>query len=119
MPVLGCSLLNLWPKQAAETGALGPGVTVLAKTGRMVREVCDMSDTGRFSTHHVPDEGNWYTIGETVRVDRSSAQVQIVKDPYGEYEVFSCRKATEYKGGIPLLRVGLIKGHPPVAPPLH
>jgi hypothetical protein len=73
-----------------------------------------MSDTGRFSTHHVPDDGTWYATGDTVRVDRSLAQVQIVKDPHGEYEVHSCRKATEYTGAPPLLRVGLRKGgvHP-------
>jgi hypothetical protein len=77
-----------------------------------------MSNTGRFSTHHVPDEGTWYTPGETVRVDRSSAQVQIVKDPAGDYEVHSCRQATEYTGGAPLLRVGLKRGnHEPRSAP--
>ena len=68
-----------------------------------------MSKTGRFSTHHVPDEGIWYTPGETVRLDQSQRQVQIVKDPAGEYEVYSCRQATEYAGSQ-LLRVGLRKG---------
>jgi hypothetical protein len=71
-----------------------------------------MSTTSRFSTHHVPDDGTWYTQGEIVRVDRSSAQVQIIKDPDGEYEVHSCRQATEYTGGTPLLRVGLTRGNP-------
>ena len=74
-----------------------------------------MGTIGRFSTHHVPDEGTWYTPGETVRVDRSSAQTQIVKDPDGEYQVHSCRQATEYTGGAPLLRVGLKRGSPEAA----
>lgn len=70
-----------------------------------------MSKTGRFSTHHVPDEGIWYTPGETVRLDQSQRQVQIVKDPAGDYEVYSCRHATEYAGSQ-LLRVGLRKASP-------
>ncbi len=79
-----------------------------------------MSTTGRFATHHVPDEGTWSTPGETVRVDRSSAQVQIVKDPTGDYEVHSCRRATEYTGGTPLLRVGLKRGNPePASAPVE
>jgi hypothetical protein len=68
-----------------------------------------MSKTGKFSTFHVPDTGVWYTPGEMVRIDQSQRQVQIVKDPAGEYEVFSCRLATEYVGSG-LLRVGLRKG---------
>jgi hypothetical protein len=69
-----------------------------------------MSKTGRFSTHHVPDEGTWYVPGEIVRLDQSARQVQIIKDPHGEYEVQSCRYATEYAGSVPpLLRVGLRK----------
>ena len=66
-----------------------------------------MSGTGKYSTHHVPDEGAWYTTGDTVRLDQSSINVQIVKGPEGGCEVHSCRQATEYKGGAPLLRVGL------------
>jgi hypothetical protein len=37
--------------------------------------------SSRFPTHHVYDDGTRYTPGETVRVDRSSGQVQIIKDP--------------------------------------
>lgn len=66
-----------------------------------------MSGTGKFSTHHVPDEGTWYSPGETVRLDQSTSQVSIVKDPLGGYEVHSCRHATEYQDGSGLLRVGL------------
>jgi hypothetical protein len=66
-----------------------------------------MNGTGKFSTHHVPDEGVWYSPGETVRLDRASQQVSIVKDPLGDYEVHSCRRATEYADGAALLRVGL------------
>jgi len=68
-----------------------------------------MSKTGRFSTYHVPDEGVWYTPGEIVRIDESLRRIEIVKDPTGEYEVYSCRHATEYAGSR-LLRVGLRKG---------
>ena len=71
-----------------------------------------MSKTGRFSTFHVPDVGVWYTPGDLVRIDQSERQVQIIKDPAGEYEVFSCRHATEYAGSQ-LLRVGLRKGSAP------
>jgi len=67
-----------------------------------------MSKTGRFSTYHIPDEGVWYTPGEIVRIDQSRLQVQIVKDPAGDHEVYSCRQATEYAGSQ-LLRIGLRK----------
>jgi hypothetical protein len=69
-----------------------------------------MSKTGKFSTHHIPDQGIWYTPGEMVRLDESARQVQIVKDPDGEYEVHSCRQATEYEATPILLRIGLRKG---------
>lgn len=72
-----------------------------------------MSKTGRFSTHHVPDAGIWYTAGETVRLEQGRNGIEIVKDPAGEYEVHSCRRATEYTGDPALLRVGLTRGtHP-------
>ena len=66
-----------------------------------------MSKIGKFSTHHIQDKGIWYTPGEIVRLDESRSGVEIVKDPQGEYEVHSCRHATEYKGTPALLRVGL------------
>ena len=66
-----------------------------------------MSKTGKFSTHHIQDKGIWYTPGETVRLDESRSGVEIVKDPKGDYEVHSCRHATEYRGMPALLRVGL------------
>lgn len=66
-----------------------------------------MSKIGKFSTHHVQDRGIWYTPGEMVRLEESRSGVEIVKDPKGEYEVHSCRHATEYKGAPALLRVGL------------
>ena len=40
-----------------------------------------MSTTSRFSTHHVPDDGTWYTEGEIVRLGQSSTQARIIKDP--------------------------------------
>lgn len=69
-----------------------------------------MSKTGKFSTHHVRDDGVWYKPGDTVRLDESARNVQIVKDPSGPYEVYACRKATEYRGDPPLLRVSLRRG---------
>jgi hypothetical protein len=75
-----------------------------------------MSKTGKFSTHHVPDKGTWYTPGDIVRLDESRSGVEIVKDPAGDYEVHSCRYATEYKGTPVLLRVGLRRDATPDQP---
>jgi hypothetical protein len=81
-----------------------------------------MSKTGKFSTYHVPDVGVWYTPGETVRLDETRSSIQIVKDPDGQYEVHSCRRATEYSGDQTLLRVGLrrdaaqLRTEPPTSP---
>ncbi|MCC7372769.1 MAG: hypothetical protein IT306_30435 [Chloroflexi bacterium] len=69
-----------------------------------------MSKTGKFSTHHVPDEGTWYQTGDTVRLEESARHIRIVKDPAGEYEVHACRHATEYGSDPPLLRVSLRRG---------
>lgn len=66
-----------------------------------------MSGTGKFSTYHVPDDGVLYVVGETVRLDRSTANVKIIQDATGDYEVYSCRPATEFTRTAPLLRVGL------------
>ncbi len=68
-----------------------------------------MSTSGRFPTHHIPDDGTRYAPDNTVRIDHSSGRVEIVKDPAGAYEVMNCRPATEYVGDIPLLRIGLRK----------
>jgi len=78
-----------------------------------------VSKIGKFSTHHVQDRGIWYTPGEIVRLDESRSGVEIVKDPQGDYEVHSCRHATEYKGTPALLRVGLRKdgARPQTEPP--
>ncbi len=74
-----------------------------------------MSESGRFTTHHVADTGVRYAPGDIVRVDQSAAAVGIVKDPNGDYEVFSCRPATEYGSDPPLLRVSIRKRqHRPV-----
>jgi hypothetical protein len=71
-----------------------------------------VNTTGKFFTHHVPDVGIWYTPGEMVRIDQSGRQLRIVKDPNGDYEVHSCRHATEYTGVPALLRVGLRRPSP-------
>ena len=75
-----------------------------------------MSTSGRFPTHHIPDEGTWYAPGDVVRVDHSSGQVRIIKDPEDTYEVMSCRPATEYGDDPPLLRVDLRKRRREVPP---
>ena len=76
------------------------------------------SGSSRFPTHHIHDDGTRYTPGEIVRVDHSSGQVQIIKDPEGDYEVMNCRRATEYGDEPPLLRVDLRKREaPPAAAP--
>jgi hypothetical protein len=74
-----------------------------------------VSTSSRFPTHHIPDDGTRYAPGEVVRVNHSSGQIQIVKDPQGSYEVMSCRLATEYGSDPPLLRVGLRKREVPRA----
>ena len=68
-----------------------------------------MSGSSRYPTHHIPDNGTRYAPGEIVRVDQSSGQVAIIKDAGGDYEILSCRLATEYGGNPPLLRIGLRK----------
>src|SRR4051794_31130184 len=75
-----------------------------------------MSTSNRVSTHHIPHDGTRYAPGETVRVDQSSGRIEIIQDPDGDYEVVTCRTATEYGGDPPPLRVGLRKRE---APPIH
>src|SRR5918997_7164640 len=72
-----------------------------------------MSSFSRFPTYHVSDDGTPYAPGEVVHVDHSSGQVQIIKDPDGDYEVINCRPATEYGGDPPPLRIGLRKRQAP------
>lgn len=74
--------------------------------------------SSRYPTHHIPNDGTRYALGEIVRVDQSSGQIEIIKDPAGDYEILSCRPATEYPGNPPLLRIGLRKRMPvPVEEP--
>jgi hypothetical protein len=68
-----------------------------------------MSGSSRYPTHHIPDDGTRYAPGEIVRVDQSSGQIAIIKDAGGDYEILSCRPATEYGENPPLLRIGLRK----------
>jgi hypothetical protein len=65
--------------------------------------------SSRFPVHLIPDDGTRYVPEERVRVDHSTGQIRVIKDPNGEYEVVSCRPATEYGGDPPLLRIGLRK----------
>ncbi len=68
-----------------------------------------MTTSSHFPTRHIPDDGTCYAPGEFVRVDHSSGRIQIIKDLQGTYEVMSCRSATEYGSGPPLLRIDLRK----------
>lgn len=68
-----------------------------------------MRSSDRFPTHHVPDDGTRYAPGEIVLFDHSSGRLQVVKDPTGDYEILNCRRATEYGGATPLLRLSLRK----------
>jgi hypothetical protein len=68
-----------------------------------------VSTSSRFPTYHIPDDGTRYAPGEVVRLDQSSGQIRIIKDPEGAFEVMSCRPATEYGSDPPLLRIGLRK----------
>ena len=65
------------------------------------------SGSHHYPTHHIPDDGTRYALGEIVRADQSSGQMRLIKDPEGDYEVMGCRPATEYGDGPPLLRVDL------------
>jgi hypothetical protein len=73
-----------------------------------------MSTSGRFPTHHVPDEGVRYSRGNIVRIDQSSGAVRIIKDAQCDYEVMNYRRATGYGDNPPLLRIGLQKRMPQV-----
>ena len=78
------------------------------------------SGSHHYPTHHVPDDGTRYAPREFVRVDQSSGQVRLIADPEGDYEVMSCRPATEYTAGPPLLRADLRRRRrdaPPVEEP--
>ena len=55
----------------------------------------------------VPDGDVPRLPGTPVRVDQASTQVQIIEDPDGEYEVVSCRRATELDADPPMRRVNL------------
>ena len=68
-----------------------------------------MGGSSRFPTHHIPDDGTPYTPGEIVRIDQSSGRIALIKDAGGDYEILTCRPATEYPGNPPWLRVGLRK----------
>ena len=46
-----------------------------------------MSGSSRFPTHHIPDDGTRYALGEIVRVDQLSGQIAIIKDAGGDYEI--------------------------------
>lgn len=77
-----------------------------------------MSGSRRFPTYHVPDDGIPYAPGDIVSIDQSAGHAEIIKDPNGDYEVLICRRATEYVGDRPLLRIGLRKRmDEPIGPP--
>ena len=95
-------------------GVDGPGVSPGASGAvRTSGGRGELSGSSRYPTHLIPDDGTRYAPDEIVRVDHSSGQLRIVKGPDGDYEVVSCRPATEYADDVtPLLRVGLRKRVP-------
>ena len=66
-----------------------------------------MAELSQAPTLHIPDEGVWYYLDETVRIDRSARKARIIKDPQGNYEVYSCERVSTMTGGRPLLKVTL------------
>ncbi len=67
----------------------------------------DVPRGGQYPSFFVPDRDVPRLPGTPVRVDQASTEVQIVEDPDGEYEVVSCRPATELGANPPMLRVNL------------
>jgi hypothetical protein len=63
-----------------------------------------MAELGTGTALSIPDEGDWYYLDETVRIDRSARKTRLVKDPQGTYVVASCERATT-TGGHPVLKV--------------
>jgi len=82
---------------------------IVSTVSTLRSRTCGMSGSSRFPTHHIPDDGTRYAPGEIVRIDQSSGQIAIIKDLGGDYEILSCRPATEYGQKPPLLRIGLRK----------
>ena len=66
-----------------------------------------MSQGGRHPSFDVPDEGVPYVRGEVVRVDDSSGQVRIIRDPNGDHEVVRSRPVAPVVGTPPMRRVTL------------
>jgi len=75
-----------------------------------------MIEGGPYPSFYVADTDVPCLPGTPVRVDNSSTQVRIVEDPDGEYEVTSCRRATELDADPPMLRVNLRRRRPPAPP---
>ena len=71
-----------------------------------------MTEGGPYPSFYVADTDVPCLPGTPVRVDNSSTQVQIVEDLDGEYEVVSCRQATELDADPPMLRVNLRRRRP-------
>src|SRR5258708_7808593 len=101
------------PRLLLRSGPTREAVAVAVESAQRWRM---MSGSSRFPTHHIPDDGTRYVPGEIIHIDHSSGQVQLIKDPEGDYEVMSCRQATEYGDDPPLLRVDLRKRRREVPP---
>ncbi len=63
-----------------------------------------MANPSTVTALNIPDEGDWYYLDETVRIDRSMRKARLVKDPQGTHVVASCERATT-TGGHPVLKV--------------
>ena len=68
-----------------------------------------MAESGTATALSIPDEGDWYYLDESVRIDRSARKARLVKDPQGTYVVTGCERATT-SGGHPVLKVTLRRG---------
>ena len=66
-----------------------------------------MVEGGQYPSFYVADRDVPCLPGTPVRVEQSATQMRIVEDPDGEYEVVSCRRATELDADPPMLRINL------------
>ena len=67
-----------------------------------------MSNFRQSAVVFIPDQGQGYAPGAPMRIVRTPGHVELILDPRGDYEVYSC----ETESGLskaPLLRVVLRK----------
>jgi hypothetical protein len=67
-----------------------------------------MSNSRRSAVVFIPDAGQGYAPGAPIRIVRTVGHVELILDPRGDYEVYSCETASGMTKD-PLLRVVLRK----------